>query len=48
MDSYEIAKEEFEPIKVLINNLKLEMNELEKFLKDSGAPYTPGRPKEIN
>ncbi len=48
MDSYEIAKEEFEPIKVLINNLKLEMNELEKFLKDSGAPYTPGRPKAIN
>ena len=48
MDSYEIAKEEFEPIKVLINDLKLEMQELEKFLKDSGAPYTPGRPKAIN
>ena len=48
MDSYEIAKEEFEPIKVLINKLKSQMNSLEQMLKDSGAPYTPGRPKAIN
>ena len=48
MDSYEIAKEEFEPIKVLVNKLKSEMQVLEKMLKDSGAPYTPGRPKAIN
>ena len=33
---------------VLINDLKLEMKELEKLLKDTGAPYTPGRPKAIN
>ena len=48
MDSYEIAKEEFEPIKVLINKLRSQMNSLEQMLKDSGAPYTPGRPKAIN
>ena len=48
MDSYEIAKEEFEPIKVLVNKLKSEMKMLEKILKESGAPYTPGRPKAIN
>ena len=44
----EIAREEFEPIKVLVNKLKSEMQVLEKMLKDSGAPYTPGRPKAIN
>ena len=48
MDSYEIAKEEFEPIKVLVNKLKSEMKMLEKILKESGAAYTPGRPKAIN
>ena len=48
MDSYEIAKEEFEPIKVLVNKLKSEMKMLEKILKESGAPFTPGRPKAIN
>ena len=46
MDSYEIAKEEFEPIKVLVNKLRFEMQTLEQMLKDSGAPYTPGRPKQ--
>ena len=48
MDSYEIAKEEFQPLKVLINQLRSEMQTLEQMLKDSGAPYTPGRPKAIN
>ena len=46
MDSYEIAKEEFEPIKVLVNKLRFEKQTLEQMLKDSGAPYTPGRPKQ--
>ena len=48
MDSYEIAKEEFQPIKLMIDELKLKMTDLEKQLKDMGAAYTPGRPKAIN
>ena len=45
MDNYYIAKDEFEPIKLLINDLKIKMLDLENSLKDLGAPYTPGRPK---
>ena len=48
IDSYEIAKEEFEPIKVMIDELKIKMADLENTLKDMGAAYTPGRPKAIN
>ena len=48
MDSYEIAKEEFKPIKLMIDELKVKMTDLEKQLKDMGAAYTPGRPKAIN
>ena len=48
MDSYEIAKEEFEPIKLMIDELKVKMTDLENQLKDMGAAYTPGRPKAIN
>ena len=48
MDSYEIAKEEFQPVKLMIDELKLKMTDLEKQLRDMGAAYTPGRPKAIN
>ena len=48
MDSYEIAKEEFEPIKLMIDELKVKMTDLENQLKDMGAAYTPGRPKAID
>ena len=48
MDSYEIAKEEFQPIKLMINELKVKMTDLENLLKEMGAAYTPGRPKAIN
>ena len=48
MDSYEIAKEEFQPIKLMINELKVKMTDLESLLKKMGAAYTPGRPKAIN
>ena len=48
MDSYEIAKEEFQPVKLMIDELKVKMTDLEKQLKDMGAAYTPGRPKAIN
>ena len=48
MDSYEIAKEEFKPIKLMIDELKVKMTNLENQLKDMGAAYTPGRPKAIN
>ena len=48
MDSYEIAKEEFKPIKLMIDGLKLKMTDLENQLKDMGAAYTPGRPMAIN
>ena len=48
MDSYEIANEEFQPIKLMIDELKLKMTDLENQLKDMGAAYTPGRPKAIN
>ena len=48
MDSYEIAKEEFQPIKLMINELKVKMTDLESLLKEMGAAYTPGRPKAIN
>ena len=44
MDSYAIAKEEFEPI---LNALKQLVSEdfeaLEQMLEDADAPYTPGR-----
>ena len=48
MDSYEIAKEEFQPVKLMIDELKVKMTELEKQLKDMGAAYTPGRPRANN
>ena len=48
MDSYEIAKDEFQPIKLMINELKVKMTDLESLLKEMGAAYTPGRPKAIN
>jgi len=48
MDGYQIAKEEFQPIKLMIDNLRLKMSDLESLLKDMGAAYTPGRPKAIN
>jgi len=48
MDSYEIAKEEFQPIKLMIDNLRLKMSDLESLLKQMGAAYTPGRPKAVN
>ena len=48
MDGYQIAKEEFQPIKLMIDNLRLKMSDLESLLKDMGAAYTPGRPKAVN
>jgi len=48
MDSYEISKEEFQPIKLMIDELKVKMSNLENRLKELGAAYTPGRPKPIN
>ena len=48
MNSYEIAKEEFQPIKLIIDELKVKMTDLENQLKIMGAEYTPGRPKAIN
>ena len=48
MDSYEIAKDEFQPIKLMIDELRIKMLDLENRLKDMGAAYTPGRPKAIN
>ena len=48
MDSYEIANEEFQPIKLMIDELKVKMFNLENRLKELGAAYTPGRPKAIN
>ena len=48
MDSYEIARDEFQPIKLMIDELKVKMTDLENQLKDMGAAYTPGRPKAIN
>ena len=48
MDSYEIAKEEFQPIKLIIDELRVKMLDLENRLKEMGAPYTPGRPKPVN
>ena len=48
IDSYEIANEEFQPIKIMIDELKIKMTDLENQLKDMGAAYTPGRPKAIN
>ena len=48
MESYEIAKEEFQPVKLMIDELKLKMTDLEKQIKDMGAAYTPGRPKAVN
>jgi hypothetical protein len=42
--SFEIAKEEYMPIKEEIENLmKVDVKALEDKLKDLGAPYTPGR-----
>jgi acetoin utilization protein AcuB len=35
-------------VKLMIDELKLKMTDLEKQLKDMGAPYTQGRPKAIN
>jgi hypothetical protein len=46
-DSFDIAKEEFMPIKERVDALYAnDIKELEKMLKDAGAPYTPGRIKE--
>ena len=42
--SFAIAKEEYLPIKVEIENLmKEDIKKLEDELKAVGAPYTPGR-----
>ena len=46
--SFEIAKEEFMPIKSMIEDLKVMVKKLEEFLKANNAPYTPGRPKAKN
>ena len=43
--SFEIAKEEFMPIKSMIEDLKVMVKKLEEFLKANNAPYTPGRPQ---
>ena len=44
MDSYAIAKEEFEPILLALKNLvSQELEKLEQKLEDADAPYTPGR-----
>ena len=44
MRSFEIAKEEYMPIKEEIENLmKVDVKNLEDELKAIGAPYTPGR-----
>tara|TARA_Y100001954_G_scaffold25113_1_gene22816 strand:- start:1685 stop:1831 length:147 start_codon:yes stop_codon:yes gene_type:complete len=48
MDSYEIAKDQFQPIKLMIDELRVKMLDLENRLKEMGASYTPGRPKSIN
>ena len=43
-DSYNIAKEEFAPIRTKLDQLISEkMGALEKMLIEAGAPYTPGR-----
>ena len=42
--SFNIAKEEFEPILNMIKQLvKTDIEELEQALEDADAPYTPGR-----
>ena len=42
--SFEIAKEEFEPILQMIKDLvKIDIEKLEQALENSDAPYTPGR-----
>ncbi len=41
--SFEIAKEEFMPIKSMIEDLKVMVEKLEETLKENKAPYTPGR-----
>lgn len=44
MDSYAIAKEEFLPIQKMVDKLyNSDFKTLEKMLKNSGVPYTPGR-----
>ena len=44
LESFEIAKNEFEPIKKMVTKLyTVDLIELENKLKMSGAPYTPGR-----
>jgi BMFP domain-containing protein YqiC len=48
MDSYEIANEEFQAIKLMIDELRVKVSNLENRLKQMGAAYTPGRPKAIN
>ncbi|TJY37050.1 sialidase family protein [Pontimicrobium aquaticum] len=46
LDSYNIAKEEFEPIKKIVSQLyEIDIKQLEKKLKIAKAPYTPGRLK---
>ena len=43
IDTYEIAKEEFEPVYLEVKELTgTKLETLRKKLKDSGAPYTPG------
>jgi len=44
MNSYAIAKEEFEPILTALQKLvKEDFEVLEQKLEDADAPYTPGR-----
>ena len=42
--SYQIAKDEFEPILTRLRNLvNTDLESLEQMLEDADAPYTPGR-----
>ena len=49
IESYAIAKEEYYPIKQMVDEIyENDIKALEKMLKDNGAPYTPGRLKNKN
>ena len=43
LESFKIATEEFVPIKEKIEDLVEDVKNLEKKLKEIGAPYTKGR-----
>ncbi len=46
-DNYAIAKEEFEPIAIMVMELQNDMARLQEQLKEAGAPYTPGRKVDV-